>query len=107
MMKRRTGLLCLALALAALPGAALAQYPDKPIRLVVPYAPGGTTDIMARTLQEPLSKILGQTVIVDNKAGAAGAIGTAQVAHAAPDGYTLIFGNNGPIPACRPATSRS
>jgi tripartite-type tricarboxylate transporter receptor subunit TctC len=96
MMKRRTGLLCLALALAALPGAALAQYPDKPIRLVVPYAPGGTTDIMARTLQEPLSKILGQTVIVDNKAGAAGAIGTAQVAHAAPDGYTLIFGNNGP-----------
>jgi tripartite-type tricarboxylate transporter receptor subunit TctC len=96
MMKRRTGLLCLALALAALPGAALAQYPDKPIRLVVPYAPGGTTDIMARTLQEPLSKVLGQPVIVDNKAGAAGAIGTTQVAHAAPDGYTLVFGNNGP-----------
>ena len=96
MIKRRTALLCLALALGGLPGAALAQYPDKPIRLVVPYAPGGTTDIMARTLQEPLSKILGQTVIVDNKAGAAGAIGTAQVAHAAPDGYTLIFGNNGP-----------
>jgi tripartite-type tricarboxylate transporter receptor subunit TctC len=96
LIKRRTSLLCLALALGGLPGAALAQYPDKPIRLVVPYAPGGTTDIMARTLQEPLSKILGQTVIVDNKAGAAGAIGTAQVAHAAPDGYTLIFGNNGP-----------
>ena len=70
MMKRRTGLLCLALALAALPGAALAQYPDKPIRLVVPYAPGGTTDIMARTLQEPLSKALDQPVIVDNKARA-------------------------------------
>jgi tripartite-type tricarboxylate transporter receptor subunit TctC len=96
LIKRRTALLCLALALGGLPGAALAQYPDKPIRLVVPYASGGTTDIMARTLQEPLSKILGQTVIVDNKAGAAGAIGTAQVAHAAPDGYTLIFGNNGP-----------
>jgi tripartite-type tricarboxylate transporter receptor subunit TctC len=96
LIKRRTSLLCLALALGGLPGAALAQYPDKPIRLVVPYAPGGTTDIMARTLQEPLSKILGQTVIVDNKAGAAGTIGTAQVAHAAPDGYTLIFGNNGP-----------
>ena len=89
--------LFLSLALA-LPGAALAQtqFPDRPIRLVVPYAPGGTTDIMARTLQEPLSKILGQPVIVDNKAGAAGAIGTAQVAQAAADGYTLIFGNNGP-----------
>ena len=96
MMKRRTGLLCLAFALGALPAAAQAPYPDKPIRLVVPYAPGGTTDIMARTLQEPLSKVLGQPVIVDNKAGAAGAIGTKQVATAAPDGYTLVFGNNGP-----------
>ncbi|MDP1961722.1 MAG: tripartite tricarboxylate transporter substrate binding protein, partial [Reyranella sp.] len=96
MIKRRMSLFSLALVLAALPAGAQAQYPDKPIRLVVPYAPGGTTDIMARTLQEPLSKVLGQPVIVDNKAGAAGAIGTKQVANAAPDGYTLVFGNNGP-----------
>lgn len=96
MIKRRTALLSAAFALGALPAVAQAQYPDKPIKLIVPYPPGGTTDIMARTLQEPLSKSLGQPVIVDNKAGAAGAIGTKQVATAAPDGYTLVFGNNGP-----------
>ena len=96
MIKRRTAMLSAAFALGALPAVAQAQYPDKPIKLIVPYPPGGTTDIMARTLQEPLSKALGQPVIVDNKAGAAGAIGTKQVATAAPDGYTLVFGNNGP-----------
>ncbi|WP_178133292.1 Bug family tripartite tricarboxylate transporter substrate binding protein [Vineibacter terrae] len=96
MLRRWLGRRVLAGVLGVLPLAAMAQYPDKPIRLVVPYAPGGTTDIMARTLQEPLSRVLGQPVVIDNKAGAAGAIGTAQVARAAPDGYTLVFGNNGP-----------
>jgi tripartite-type tricarboxylate transporter receptor subunit TctC len=76
---------------------ALAQgFPSRPIRIIVPYPAGGTTDIMARALQEPMQKTLGQPVIVENKAGAAGAIGAREVARAAPDGHTLLFSNNGP-----------
>lgn len=71
-------------------------FPSKPIRIIVPYPAGGTTDIMARALQEPMQKALGQPVIVDNKAGAAGAIGAREVARAPADGYTLLFSNNGP-----------
>jgi len=71
-------------------------YPEKPIRLVVPYAAGGTTDQLARIIQKPMSDFLGQPVIVDNKPGAGGAIGTDMVAKSAPDGYTLVFGNTGP-----------
>ena len=84
-------------------GAALAAqlagaqaFPSKPIRIVVPYPAGGTTDIMARALQDPMQKALGQPVIVDNKAGAAGAIGAREVARSPADGYTLLFSNNGP-----------
>jgi tripartite-type tricarboxylate transporter receptor subunit TctC len=75
---------------------AQAQFPNRPIHLLVPYPPGGLVDTMARTIQEPLSAELGQSVIVDNKPGAAGAIATRSVAQSPPDGYTLIFGNNGP-----------
>jgi len=71
-------------------------FPSRPIRIIVPYPAGGTTDIMARALQEPMQKTLGQPVIVENKAGAAGAIGAREVARAAPDGHTLLFSNNGP-----------
>jgi tripartite-type tricarboxylate transporter receptor subunit TctC len=85
------------LAAAVACAAALAQpYPSHPIRIVVPYPAGGATDQMARIIQQPLTELLGQPIIIDNKAGAAGAIGTEQVAHAAPDGYTLVFGNSGP-----------
>jgi tripartite-type tricarboxylate transporter receptor subunit TctC len=76
--------------------AAQAQFPNRPIHLLVPYPPGGLADTMARTLQEPLSVQLGKPVIVDNKPGAAGAIATRFVAQSPPDGYTLVFGNNGP-----------
>lgn len=71
-------------------------YPIRPIRIVVPYAAGGSTDQLARSIQQPLSEILGQPVIIDNKPGAGGTIGADIVAKAAPDGYTLVFGNTGP-----------
>lgn len=70
-------------------------YPSRPIRLVVPYAPGGTTDIMARALQVSMHEYLGQPVVADNKPGAAGAIGMKDAANAAADGYTIVFINNG------------
>ena len=71
-------------------------YPAKPIRIVVPYPAGGTTDQLARAVQRPLSEVLGQPVIVENKPGAGGTIGTDAVVRSAPDGYTLVFGNSGP-----------
>ena len=76
--------------LAALP--ALAQdWPTKPVRFIVPYPPGGGTDIIARIVQHPLSEALKQTVVIENRGGAGGALGTAEAAKAAPDGYTFLF----------------
>ena len=78
------------LSIAGLPATALAQaYPTKPVRLIVPFAPGGTTDIIARVLSEKIAGPLGATLVVDNKAGGGGSVGATEIARSTPDGYTV------------------
>lgn len=94
----RRSLLALLAALTSVPCAALAAaWPERPITIIVPAAAGGTTDIAARVLAEKMGKDLGAPVVVENKGGGGGSIGTAQVARARPDGYTLLMGNIGPV----------
>ena len=86
-----------AMVLAFLSSTLLAQdkWPAQPVTFIVPYSPGGPTDIMARLLSGPLGAKLGTTVVVENKAGASGNIGSAMVARAKPDGYTILLAASG------------
>src|SRR5262245_10599839 len=89
---RRSVLAGLGALAAGLPRSALAQaYPNRPISLLVPWAPGGSTDILARIVAQHLHQSMGQPVVIENRTGASGNIGTSAVARAAADGYTLLF----------------
>jgi tripartite-type tricarboxylate transporter receptor subunit TctC len=99
MLTRRTLLTTLAAAplASALPRAAFAAYPDKPIRLIVPFAAGGNADFVARLCAEGMKETLGQPIVVEYRTGAGGSLGADMAAHSAPDGYTLLTGSNGPL----------
>ncbi len=89
--------ICAALVLAAIASGAAAQFPNKPIKIIVPFPAGSATDTITRILGNSVSAAVGQAVVVENKAGADGAIAGAEVAKAAPDGYTLLMATNSPM----------
>ena len=95
-MTHRRALLLGTLAAPAIAGRARAAWPDRSIRIVIPYPPGGASDTTARLITEPLSRVLGQSVVVDNRPGANGAIALENVATSPNDGHTLLMGNLGP-----------
>src|SRR5437868_13550127 len=99
MLTRRALLTTLAAAplASALPRPARAAYPEKPIRLIVPFAAGGNADFVGRLVGESMAHTLGHPIVVENRAGAGGSLGADMVAKAAADGYTLLLGSNGPL----------
>jgi tripartite-type tricarboxylate transporter receptor subunit TctC len=99
-MRTIPGVVLLAIAIVCGAVTASAQpYPSRPINMIVPFPPGGNTDIMARALQNEISKTLGQTVVIVNKGGAAGTLGMIELTRAAPDGYTIALTPNNPVTA--------
>src|SRR5438034_6983820 len=106
-MNRLVAALFLALSLSpAIAFAQAAAYPNKPIHMIVPFAPGGASDFVARIVTPKLGELLGQQIVIDNKAGASGNIGLEAAAKAAPDGYTIFLGNIGTI-AINPGVFRN
>ncbi|HEY0817657.1 MAG TPA: tripartite tricarboxylate transporter substrate binding protein BugE [Rhizobacter sp.] len=96
-----------ALALAGASFAAMAEYPDKPVRVIVPFAPGGTTDIIARVVADQVQPNLGQPMIVENRGGAGGMLGASEIAKAQPDGYTVgiaTVSTTAAVPSLNPKT---
>jgi tripartite-type tricarboxylate transporter receptor subunit TctC len=91
------GLLSVLCAVGLVPVAAAQDFPNRPVRIVVPWPPGGNVDITARTVQAALGDVLGQQVLVENRPGAGGTVGSGQVAKSSPDGYTLLLGSSGTI----------
>lgn len=94
--RRSACALTMALAIASVPSFAQ-QYPDRAIRLIIPFAPAGTNDIIGRVIAQRASEILGQTIVADNRAGAGGTIGSTIAARSQPDGYTLLLGHIGTL----------
>ena len=87
----------LLIALLFAPMVAFAQYPTKPVRMIIPFAPGGASDFVGRIMQPKMAELLGQQIVIENKAGAAGNIGAEAAAKSAPDGYTIFLGNVGSV----------
>src|SRR2546423_5127731 len=85
------------LALLFAPIVAFAQYPTKPVRMIIPFAPGGASDFVGRIMQPKMNELLGQPIVVDNRPGAAGNIGAGAAAKSAPDGYTIFLRNVGSV----------
>lgn len=103
---KRIALSIAVLVLSSIASSSVAQQSTRALRVIVPYPPGGTADVLARTVATPLAPILGHPVVVENRPGAAGAVGATQVSRADPDGLTLLFTNVGPS-AIAPAMSKA
>jgi tripartite-type tricarboxylate transporter receptor subunit TctC len=95
MISRRHALVTIAAAALARPALAQEEFPSRPVRMIVPFAPGGASDIIARIIQPTLNNVLGRPVVIDNRPGATGNIGMEAASRAAPDGYTIVLGNAG------------